>query len=104
MWCAANLQVNLVPGHTTAGSCEPGQFSDYYLYVDEKHKEDNLVIEVQDKLVDLDPTAISVYLYQGSIPSDRQSQRRSLFSGNHIYSVTVNMWDLKVGEYILSVR
>jgi hypothetical protein len=90
--------------HFTYSSCTPGGFTDHFITISEDHSHDNLVFEVEAVGDATDPTALSVFLHEESIPPSRESERRSESSTDGIYSVAVSSVDVHTGTYFLSVK
>ena len=59
--------------HFTYGACEPQEYVDYILHVDQEIPK-NMMIEVEDLEEALDTRSLSLYLYNGSIPTVRRSK------------------------------
>eukprot|EP00238_Polyblepharides_amylifera_P013736 CAMPEP_0196598392 /NCGR_PEP_ID=MMETSP1081-20130531/94295_1 /TAXON_ID=36882 /ORGANISM="Pyramimonas amylifera, Strain CCMP720" /LENGTH=1715 /DNA_ID=CAMNT_0041924083 /DNA_START=22 /DNA_END=5170 /DNA_ORIENTATION=- len=101
---AYDSMTHLYPGHSIVGSCEANSFTDYYLNISSMDAESNFVLEVHDALNDIDTSAITVSLYYGAIPSNRKTQFYDDFSNDHVFAVAMNVWDLLVGEYFVSIK
>jgi hypothetical protein len=90
--------------HFTYSSCSPGGFTDHYIAITDSQAHDNIIFEVEAICDSSDPSALSVFLYEGTIPANRESERRAETASNGIYSVAVSSIDVKAGTYFLSVR
>jgi len=101
---ATENAVELQLEHFTYSSCTPGGFTDHYISISARHAHDNIIFEVETIGDASDPSALTVLLYEDSIPYDRESERRSEISSGGIFSVAVSSVDMHKGTYFLSVR
>jgi hypothetical protein len=76
---------------------------DFYFHVDADKTNNNLVFEVQDMSAELRTGALTIKLYSGKIPVDRQSEYYADFASGGLYSLAVNVLDLVEGDYYISV-
>ena len=94
----------LVLDHFMLGSCAKHAYVDYFIHIDPDQKDNNMIVEVEALTDDLDPQVLGLYLYEGSIPMDRRTERYQETSGDNAYSVGINYHDLHDGDYFISVR
>jgi hypothetical protein len=94
----------VVLDHFMLGSCSPGAYVDFFIHIDPDQESNNMIIEVEALTDDMDPHVLGLYLYEGSIPADRQTERYSESSNDNAYSVGINYHDLRAGDYFVSVR
>ena len=47
---------------------------------------------------------LSAYMWQGEIPITRQSELKSEFSSDYIWSLAVSRHDIKAGTYFFAVK
>ena len=64
----------------------------------------SLVVIVQDETGNIVTDALAAYLYEGSIPDDRQTETRQEFSSKGSWAVQISRHDLHAGDYFISVR
>ena len=60
--------------------------------------------ELYDQDDPLDPRALALYMYENVIPPNRNTQRFSDYTTNHIYSISINKHDLHEGDFFVSVK
>ena len=91
--------------HFMYGKGVPFSYMDFRVHVDDYDCNDNMVIYLEDQTTGaIDPRAFGLYLYRdGAIPTDRHTEDKSEYSVNGEYTITINKWDLKQGEYVVSV-
>eukprot|EP01051_Picozoa_sp_SAG22_P016858 SAG22_NODE_2478_length_2529_cov_6.910700_1_plen_372_part_10 len=89
---------------STTGECQAREYVDYMVHLSEEHHDNNFVVTVKGLSDTLDVNSLGVYLFFGSIPADRQTERYQEFSGDNTYSIAVNYHDIQQGDYFVSVR
>ena len=96
------LEINLFE----AGSCTPRGWYDYYFNVTDTMIAawDNLLFEVEVLGGAINHDAVSLHLYEGSIPLDRHSERVATVPDNNIYAIGLSSQDVHRGTYYLSVH
>jgi hypothetical protein len=90
-------------GHFVYDKCSANAYSDFHIGLD-YHVPCNVLIEVEDLSPDLVTDHLSLWLFNGSIPEDRWSERRSLYSSNKIWSISLSSNEVSNGEFFLSVK
>ena len=90
--------------HFTRASCAAFGYTAFYLNVTEDFAEDNIVFEVEDLSSTQDPEALTVLLFEDTIPSDKHSELQTSFSSDGIYSLAISSHDLHPGVFFLLVR
>jgi hypothetical protein len=94
--------------HTLIRSCTAGGFVDFYVNIANQAGRSspgvNLAVEIEDLSQHIDTEALGLYLYDGVIPMDRETELRQEYSGDGVYSVTVNANEIHAGRYFISVR
>ncbi|KAK3262971.1 hypothetical protein CYMTET_28204 [Cymbomonas tetramitiformis] len=83
---------------------EPSTYTDFYLHINEEDSQDNLQIEVEDLGTDLNPEALCVYMYVGSIPGDRHTPFSDCWSNSKRWVVARNAYELTEGDLYISVK
>ena len=84
----------------------PFAYMDFRVHVGEADRDDNMVIFLEDLSTGaINPSAFALYLFSvnETIPGDRHTEYRSEYSVDGEYTITINKWDLKLGDYIVSV-
>jgi hypothetical protein len=94
---------DLKAGHFFYDMCYANAYSDFHIGID-MDEPCNLLIEVEDLSPSLVTGSLSLWLYNGSIPEDRWSERRSLYSSNKIWSISLSSNELTSGDFFLSVK
>ena len=90
--------IDLQPHHFEFGSCEPNAYVDYRIAISEEDSHHlNLEIQLEDLSKAFDTSALSMYLYHGSISEDRQTEHFTDFSKDGTYGLAVSMNDLQSG-------
>jgi hypothetical protein len=92
--------------HFERGSCTPRGWFDFYFEVTAAMiaAEDNLLFEVE-VLGGVDNNdAVSLHLYEGVIPLDREAERVSIVPDNNIYAIGLSSQDIHQGTYYLGVH
>ncbi|KAK3273026.1 hypothetical protein CYMTET_18713 [Cymbomonas tetramitiformis] len=87
--------------------CEPYSWKDYELVVDEEHSHYNIIFEVFDRNQAVEGYKIdglSIWLFEDTIPTDRESAFYQKFSIDGILSFAVNSYDAKQKTYWLGVQ
>ena len=94
--------------HTVVRSCSAGGYVDFYVNIANQAGRTkpgvNLAVEIEDLSKFLDTEALSLYVFEGAIPENRETEMRQEYAGDGIYSVTVNANELHAGRYFVSVR
>ena len=92
--------------HFERASCEPYQWYDFYFPVSpgQVAVEDNFVFETEIISDQYELGALSVHLFDGTIPLDRVTQLVSDTPDGGIYSIAIPSIELHAGAYYLSVR
>ena len=94
----------LAEGQSQHGKCTPNSYEDFYMHIGHGASANNLVLDVEALTDSLDTGALGLYLFEGSIPADRKTERRSTFSDENVWSVMYNSWDLHEGDFFVSVK
>jgi len=94
---------DLKAGHFVYDMCYANAYSDFHIGID-NDVPCNVLIEVEDLSPNLVTDSLSLWLYNGSIPEDRWSERRSLYSSNKIWSISLSSNELTNGDFFLSVK
>jgi hypothetical protein len=101
---AASDVVDLQPHHFKLGSCELDSYVDYRITVTEEDSHHlNLEIQLEDLSDEFYTSALSMYLYRGSIPKDRQTEHFTDFTNDGTYGLAVSVNDLKSGGTSISI-
>ena len=81
--------------HVVRGSCEPYEWVDYELHLDDYDRRNNLVFEVKDLSQGINPESLAVYLFIDEIPTNRASENRAERSVSAVYAVFKNYFSLR---------
>ena len=90
--------VDLQPHHFELGSCDTDSYVHYRITISEEDSHHlNLEIQLEDLSKAFHTSALSMYLYHGSIPKDRQTEQFTDFTNDGTYALAVSVIDLKSG-------
>lgn len=101
---AKNGATEVEAEHFLLRDAEAGEIHDFFLTVDAKHKEDNLVVEVENLSEEEEPESMIVKLFHKEIPVDRKAEHLAAFGVHNIFSVAKSAHDVKEGTYYISVE
>ena len=90
--------------HFTYASCETGEYKDFVFHVDVADASKNLRLEVATLDNNNVPDALAVHLYDGHIPSNRETEFSVYAATEGVWSFSVSKHDLHEGDYYLSVQ
>ena len=94
--------------HNLVRSCRAGRFVEFYIDLANLPGQSspgiNFAVEVEDLSEQLNPEALGLYLYDGEIPTNRETELRQEYSADGMYSVTVIATEVHAGRYFISVR
>jgi hypothetical protein len=93
--------------HFAHAYCDPFSWADFYLEVDSAHAQHNIIFEVEDLAETRNPVSLSVHVFSGHIPVDRQTENRAEASVHSLFTIYKNYLDLtqtKVGRYFVGVK
>jgi hypothetical protein len=90
--------VDLQPHHFELGSCEHDSYAHYRVTIPEEDSHHlNLEIQLEDLSKAFHTSALSMFLYHGSIPKDRETEHFTDFTNDGMYALAVSVNDLKSG-------
>ena len=100
--------------HVTRASCDPYEWVDFIVELDDEDRENNIVFEVQDLgTKGMNPESLSVHLFTDDIPVNRRTENRADTSVSAVFAVfktflslnqMVNLDGDPVEKVYLSVR
>jgi len=101
---AKNGATEVEAEHFLLRDAEAGEIHDFFLTVDAKHKDDNIVVEVENLSEEEEPESMIVKLFHKEIPVDREAEHLAAFGVHNIFSVAKSAHDVKEGTYYISVE
>ena len=101
---AKNGATEVEAEHFLLLDAEAGEIHDFFLTVNAKHKDDNIVVEVENLSEEEEPESMIVKLFHKEIPVDRKAEHLAAFGVHNIFSVAKSAHDVKEGTYYISVE
>mmetsp|Transcript_23340 Transcript_23340/g.64760 ORF Transcript_23340/g.64760 Transcript_23340/m.64760 type:complete len:381 (-) Transcript_23340:259-1401(-) len=101
-----NEAVVLEPNHVTLGSCEAGNWKDYYFEVTSQDEDSNIALTVEDMSNADNPDGLEVHMYMlvDQVPVPRIPDVAVTSARKGIYSIGLNELRVHPGNYFVSVR